>query len=74
MSKAIPECYNKMEFLTDERLCEERHVVTDVMLDTKMTKKNDVGILLKDHEWDTMSECDYTGFSVRSQLTPSFFE
>ena len=47
-----------MEFLTDERLCEERHVVTDVMLDTKMTKKNDVGILLKDHEWDTMSECD----------------
>jgi hypothetical protein len=28
------------------------------MLDTKMTKKNDVRILLKDHEWDTMSECD----------------
>jgi len=39
-----------------ERLCEQRRVVTDVMLDTKMTKKNDVHMLLKDHEWDTMSE------------------
>ena len=39
-----------------ERLCEQRRVVTDVMLDTKITKKNDVHMLLKDHEWDTMSE------------------
>jgi hypothetical protein len=39
-----------------ERLCEQRRVVTDVMLDTTMTKTNDVHMLLKDHEWDTMSE------------------
>lgn len=39
-----------------ERLCEQQLVVTNVMLDTKMTKKNEVHMLLKDHEWDTMSE------------------
>ncbi|CAC5384339.1 unnamed protein product [Mytilus coruscus] len=39
-----------------ERLCEQRRVITDVMLDTTVTKKSDTQMLLKDHEWDYLVE------------------
>ncbi|XP_071147348.1 E3 SUMO-protein ligase ZBED1-like [Mytilus edulis] len=39
-----------------ERLCEQRRVITDVMLDTTVTKKCDTHMLLKDHEWDYLVE------------------
>ncbi|XP_063419479.1 zinc finger BED domain-containing protein 4-like [Mytilus trossulus] len=39
-----------------ERLCEQRRVITDVMLDTTVTRKCDTHMLLKDHEWDYLVE------------------
>ena len=39
-----------------ERLCEQRHVVTDILLDDKLTKKGDSQLLLKDNEWEVIAE------------------
>lgn len=39
-----------------ERLVEQRRVITGVMLDNSVTKKADVYMLLKDNEWDSLSE------------------
>jgi hypothetical protein len=35
---------------------EQRRVVTDVMLDTNVTRKGDTQMLLKDHEWHSLLE------------------
>jgi hypothetical protein len=39
-----------------ERLVEQRRVITDVMLDTSVTKKSDACLLLRDAEWESISE------------------
>ncbi|XP_053387152.1 E3 SUMO-protein ligase ZBED1-like [Mercenaria mercenaria] len=42
-----------------QRVSEQRRVLTDIMLDTSITSKNDSALLLKDHEWDIISDlCD----------------
>lgn len=38
------------------RLSEQRRVLTDIMLDGKVTKKSDTSMLLKDSEWKAISE------------------
>jgi hypothetical protein len=48
-----------------ERLCEQRHVVSDIMLDPSLTKKDDMYMLLKENEWETMAEIS----KVLQQLT-----
>ena len=39
-----------------ECLCEQRRVVTDILLDPSFTKKNDSALLLSNIEWDIISE------------------
>ncbi|XP_061170062.1 E3 SUMO-protein ligase ZBED1-like [Saccostrea echinata] len=39
-----------------ERLCEQRRVLNDIMLDEKITKKDHASLLLKDHEWDLLDQ------------------
>jgi len=39
-----------------ERLVEQRRVLTDVIFDEKFTKKAEVMLLPKDHEWEIMSD------------------
>jgi hypothetical protein len=48
-----------------ERLCEQRRVVSDIMLDPSLTKKDDMYMLLKENEWETMAEIS----KVLQQLT-----
>ena len=48
-----------------ERLYEQRRVLTDIMLDSKFTKKTESVLLPKDHEWDVI--CDLS--SVLKDLT-----
>ena len=35
-----------------ERMCEQRRVVTDIMIDTKVTKKSDSHLQLTEKEWE----------------------
>jgi hypothetical protein len=48
-----------------ERLCEQRSVISDSMLDPSLTKKEDMYMLLKENEWETMAEIS----KVLQQLT-----
>jgi hypothetical protein len=48
-----------------ERLCEQRSVISDIMLDPSLTKKEDMYMLLKENEWETMAEIS----KVLQQLT-----
>ena len=48
-----------------ERLCEQQRVVSDIMLDPSLTKKDDMYMLLKENEWKTMAEIS----KVLQQLT-----
>jgi hypothetical protein len=42
-----------------ERLCEQRHVVSDIMLDPSLTKKDDMYMLIKENEWETMAKIGF---------------
>ena len=48
-----------------ERMCEQRRVVSDIMLDSKVTKKNDVHLLPSEREWEAMADIS----SVLKDLT-----
>lgn len=39
-----------------ERLTEQRRVITDIMLNRSVTKKNDAALLVKESEWDIVSD------------------
>lgn len=39
-----------------ERLCEQRRVVSDIMLDPSLTKKDDMYMLLNENECETMAD------------------
>ncbi|XP_060605586.1 zinc finger BED domain-containing protein 4-like [Ruditapes philippinarum] len=49
----VPTRWNSTHLML-ERLCEQKRVITDIMLDDKFTKKSDSNLLLKDHEWDNI--------------------
>lgn len=51
----VPTRWNSTQLMM-ERLVEQRRVITDIMLDSRVTKKNDSLLLLKDHEWDIISD------------------
>ena len=46
--------------LVSVNVCEQRRVVTDILLDTKLTKKIDTYLLPSEHEWDAMAEISST--------------
>lgn len=39
-----------------ERLVEQRRVISDIMLDQSVTKRSDVYMLLKESEWESLSD------------------
>ena len=51
----VPTRWNSTHLML-ERLCEQRRVITDILLDDKFTKKGDTHLLLKDHEWEVISD------------------
>ena len=60
----VPTRWNSTQLML-ERLCEQRRVVTDIMLDTTVTKKCDASLLLSSHEWDIAADIS----SVLTDLT-----
>lgn len=39
-----------------ERLVEQRRVISDIMLDQSVTKRSDAYMLLKESEWESLSD------------------
>ncbi|XP_060569040.1 E3 SUMO-protein ligase ZBED1-like [Ruditapes philippinarum] len=68
----VPTRWNSTHLML-ERLCEQRRVITDIMLDDKFTKKSDSNLLLKDHEWDNILDLKdvLKDFTQGSTLTGS---
>lgn len=63
----VPTRWNSTQLML-ERLTEQRRVITDIMLDRSVTKKNDAALLLKDSEWDIVSDVS-TVLSALTEVT-----